>query len=132
VSPLATVGLGDAVFVMVIVALLPSATTALAVALFVVRFGTMLDDVAVSVSAIFVPPGVLAFTCNATVKFATPFTARLLPSVQVMVPVVPTAGVVHVQPAAGVIDWKFVFGGVVSVKVAAAAAAGPSLVALCV
>jgi hypothetical protein len=104
----------------------------LAVALFVVRFGTIFDAVAVSVSAMFVPPGVFAFTCNATVKFATPFTARLVPSVQVIVPAVPTAGVVHVQPAAGVIDWKFVFGGVVSVNVAPAAAAGPSLVTLCV
>jgi hypothetical protein len=126
------VGLGDAVLVIVRAAVLPLATTALAVALLLVRFGTMFDAVAVSVSEIFVPPGVLAFTCNATVKLATPFTARLVLSVQVIVPVAPTAGVVQVQPVGIVIDWKFVLGGVVSLKVAAAAAAGPLLVTLCV
>lgn len=103
-SPLATVGLGDAVFVMVTFALFALATTALAVALFVVRLGTIFAAVAVSVSAMFVPEGVLALACNARVKFATPFTARLLPSVQVMVPAAPTAGVVHVHPAGGMMD----------------------------
>ena len=83
-----------------------------------------------------VPEGVAVFTCNSSVKFAVPLTARLPLSVQVMVPVPPiSAGKVpHVHPAGGVIDWKFVFGGVVCGEkvIPAAAAAGPLFVTLCV
>ena len=51
-----------------------------------------------------------------------------------MVPVPPTAGTVpQVHPAGGVIDWKFVFGGVLCVKVIpAVVTAGPLFVTLCV
>src|SRR5882672_2900161 len=95
--------------------------------------GTMLVAVAVSVSEIFVPEGVPAFTCNTSVKFAVAFTARLVLSLQVMVPVPPTGGTVgQVHPAGGVIDWKFVFGGVVCVKLVVVAAAGPLFVTFCV
>ena len=45
--------------------------------------------------------------------------------VQLIVPVPPTAGVVHVHPAGGEIDWKVVLAGVACVNVAPAAAAGP-------
>jgi hypothetical protein len=85
----------------------------MAVALLLVRLGTMLVAVAVAVSAILVPEVVPAVTCRTKVKFAVALRARLLPSVQVIVPAAPTAGVTHVQPAATVMDWKFVFGGVV-------------------
>ena len=62
----------------------------------------MLVAVAESVSVMVVPEGVVAFTCNSSVKFAVPLTARLPLSVQVMVPVPPTAGKVpHVDPAGG-------------------------------
>ena len=44
---------------------------------------------------------------------------------QVIVPVPPTAGVEHVQPAGGVSDWKVVFAGTASVMEAPAAALGP-------
>ena len=101
-----------AVFTMAMSALLALATTTSAVALLLVRFGTTLVALAVTVSAIFVPEGVLEFTCNTKVKLAVPLTARM-PALQVMVPDAPTAGVVHVQPAGGVIDWKLVLGGVV-------------------
>jgi hypothetical protein len=94
-------------------ALLAFATTTVAVALLVVRLGTMFVAVAVAVSAIFVPEGVPEFTCKTNVKFATALTARLLPSVQVIAPVAPTAGVVQVHPTGAAIDWKLVFGGVV-------------------
>src|SRR5580704_1255002 len=114
-------------------ALFALATTTLAVALFVVRFGTMLLTVAVAVSAMLVPVGVPAFTCSSRVKLAVPLTAIVLPSVQVMVPVAPTAGVTHPHPEGAAIDWKLVLGGVDCVKVApVAAAAGPRLVTLCV
>jgi hypothetical protein len=130
-SPSST-GFGVAVFTMATSALLAFATTAVAVALFVVNPGTMLLAVAVSVSEMFVPEAVPGFTCSTSVKFAVAFTARL-GSVQVMVPVPPTGGTVpQVHPAGGVIDWKFVFGGVVWVKLAVVAAAGPSFVTLCV
>src|ERR1700733_3375921 len=116
---------------MAISALLALATSARAVALLVVRLGTTLLTVAVTVSAMFVPDGALALTCSTKVNIAVPLTARVLLSVQVMVPVPPTAGVTQVQPAGGVMDWKLVLGGVVCVNVAPiAATAGPSLVTL--
>lgn len=130
-SPLATVGFGEAAFPMVTLALFALATTTVAVALLVVRLGTMLVAVAVGVSAIFVPEAVAAFTCSTRVKLAVALRARVV-AVQVIVPAAPTAGVVHVQPAGAVMDWKFVFGGVVCVKLGAVAAAGPLLVTLCV
>jgi hypothetical protein len=113
-------------------ALLALATTTVAVALLVVRLGTMLVAVAVAVSAMFVPDGVPAFTCKTSVKLAV-VVAAILGSLQVMVPVPPTGGVTgQVQPAGAVIDRKFVFGGVVWVKLAVVAAAGPLFVTLCV
>lgn len=55
-----------------------------------------------------------------------PFTARVLPSLHVIVPVPPTAGRVgQVHPAGGVIDTKVVFAGVVSVRLTPVAIAGP-------
>src|SRR5579872_1722364 len=105
-------GLGVAVFTIAISALLELATSTFAVALLVVRFGTILLTVAVTVSPMFVPDGVPALTCRTRVKLAEPLTAIVLPSVQVTVPVAPTAGVTHPQPAGGVMDWKLVFGGV--------------------
>jgi hypothetical protein len=101
-----------------------------AVALLVVKLGTMLVAFAVTVSAMFVPEGVPGFTCRTRENEAGALTARLLPSVQVIVPVPPTAGVTHVQPAGGIIDWNVVFGGVVCVNVAPVAAAGPLFVTL--
>jgi hypothetical protein len=115
----------------VTLALFALATTTLAVALLLVKFGTMFEAVAVSVSPIFVPEAVLEFTCSTTVKFAVALTASVV-AVQVMVPALPTAGFVQVHPAGAVTDWKFVFGGVVWVKLSVVAAAGPLLVRLCV
>jgi hypothetical protein len=57
----------------------------------------------------------------------------LVLSLQLMVPEAPTAGTVeHVHPVGMTMDWKFVLGGVVSVKVAPVALAGPLLVTVCV
>lgn len=105
----------------------------MAVALLVVEPGTMLVVFAVAVSAMFVPGAVPAFTCKTRVKLAVAFRARLLVSVQVMLPVPPMAGVTHDHPAGKAIDWKFMFGGVLCVNVGGVlVAAGPSLVTLCV
>jgi hypothetical protein len=93
----------------------------------------MFEALAVTVSEMLVPDGVPAFTCRASVKLAVALTARVPVAVQVMVPVFPTAGATQVHPAGATMDWKLVFGGVLCVKVAPAlAAAGPSLVTLCV
>ncbi len=129
-SPSATVGLGVADLTRVTLALFALATVTVAVALLVVRLGTMFVADAVSVSGMVVPDAVLETTCVTNVKFAVALRERLLPSVQVIVPVPPTAGVVQVQPAGAVIDWKVVLGGVVCVNVGAVAAAGPLLVTL--
>src|SRR5579872_5478442 len=98
-------------------ALLAFATTTVAVAVLVVSPGTMFDAVAVAVSVMLVPEGVPEFTWSTTVKvtvFAPPV-PRLVPSLQVMVPVPPTAGNVgQVQPAGITIDRNVVLGGVVS------------------
>jgi hypothetical protein len=99
---------------MAISALLALATMTVAVALLVVRLGTMFPAVAVGVSAMLVPEAVPEATCRTKVKLAVAFKAKLLPSVHVIVPAEPTAGFVHVHPVGGaVIAWKFVFGGVV-------------------
>jgi hypothetical protein len=45
-----------------------------------------------------------------------------------MVPVPPTTGVVHDHPPGMVIDWKEVFAGVDSVRLALVAVLGPALV----
>jgi hypothetical protein len=79
--------------------------------------------------------GVRAFTCSTSEKFAVfPAPTPKEPlSVQVIVPVPPTAGVTQVQPEGALIDWKFVFGGVLWVKVIpAVATAGPLFVTVCV
>ena len=121
------------IFVIDKMALVGSATITVAVALLVVRLGTIFVAEAVTVSAMLVPDAVPAFDCRTKVKLAVALTARLLPSVQVIVPVPPTGGTVpHVQPTGGVMDWKVVLGGVFCVKLADRAAAGPLLVTVIV
>jgi hypothetical protein len=123
--------LGVAVFTIAISALLALATRTKALAVFELMLGTMLPAVAVSVSVIFVPEGVPALTCNTRLKLAVlaePVASVAI--VQVIAPVPPTAGVAHDHPAGAEIDWKFVFGGVVCVKLTVVAAAGPLLVML--
>jgi hypothetical protein len=128
--------LAEAVFVIDRPAALVLVTSTIAVALLVVRLGTIFPAEAVTVSAIFVPAGVALLVCRVSVKFATAFSAIAVVVEQVIVPVPPTAGSVgHVQPpvAGGVIDWNVVLGGVVCVKVTVPVVAdGPSLVTLCV
>ena len=120
-------GFGVPVFVIATSALFALATTTVALALLVVRFGTILLAVAVSVSVMFVPGGVPALTSNMRVKFAVVLTARL--------PMVQLGGVVallHVQPAGPVNDKIVASAGTGSVNETVVAVAGPLFVTLCV
>src|SRR5258707_70606 len=129
------VSVGVPVFTIATSALFALATIAVALAMFVVILGTALAAVAVAVSVMLVPDGVPVFTRSTTLKVAVlpAPTPRLPLSVQVMVPVPPTAGTVpQVHPAGGVIDWKVGSGGGPCVTVIpAAATAGPSVLPAC-
>jgi hypothetical protein len=103
ITPLGTLGLGVAVFVIVTLVLFALGTEIIEVALLPVRLGTTLEAVAVSVSAMFVPDAVPEFTCRTSEKLAVAFKANVL-AVQVMVPALPTPGFVQVQPVGAVID----------------------------
>ena len=95
-----------------------------------VGFESGVDEETFAVSEMIVPAGVVTIAVNCTGKLADAPEARLA-MVQVIVPVPPTAGTVpHVHPAGGVMDWKFVFGGVLWVKLTPVAAAGPLFVTL--
>jgi hypothetical protein len=84
----------------------------------------------VTVLLIAVPAAVPALTPNTTEKLAEP--AANAGSVQLMVPVLPLAGVLQDHPAGSVpMDTNVVFAGVISVKVAEVAVLGPELVTTC-
>ncbi len=116
---------GDAVLVVTRSAWVAVATTSAAVAALFDVFGSEIAELTTAVSLIAVPAAVPTFTLRATVNVADP-TAKL-GSVQVIVPEVPTAGVMQDQPAGIVTDWNVVFPGVVSVRVAVVAVLGPAL-----
>jgi hypothetical protein len=123
--------LGEAEFVTARSACVARATTSVAVALLFAEFGSVVDEVIVAVSLTAVPAAVPAVTLTTTGKLAVPGTK--LGFVQVIVPALPTAGVVQDHPpGTGVRETKVVLGGVLSVKVAAVATLGPAFVATCV
>jgi hypothetical protein len=125
-------GFGVAVLTIATSALFASATITVALAELLVRPGTMFEAVAVSVSVMLVPEGVPALTCSTRLKLAVALTARFA-IVHVIVPVPPTGGTVpQAQPAGGVIERKFVFGGVTCVKLTVVAAAVPRFFTVCV
>jgi hypothetical protein len=72
-------------------------------------------------------PAVTELTVTTSVKVAEPGLARADPSVQVTVPVAPTAGLVQVQPEATVSDEKVVLVGMDCVQEGAAAVAAALL-----
>src|SRR5579864_1176269 len=122
--------LGDAEFATTRFACVPRATTSVAVALLLAWFGSVTVELTVAVSLICVPAAVPAFTFKTTVKVEDP--GVKLGFVQLMVPIAPTAGVVHDQPPGVAIDWKVVLAGVVSVMLAVVAVLGPLFVTTCV
>jgi hypothetical protein len=82
--------------------------------------------------AVIVPMATVEGTFNTTMMSAEVPAARLAVSLQVMVPAMPTAGIVQVHPAGASTDWNVVFTGVASVNPTPAAAAGPLFVTVCV
>jgi hypothetical protein len=75
--------------------------------LIAVLFAALLSkvvEVTLAEAAIVEPSVTPAFTVTFTMMVAVPKLARFDPSVQVIVPVAPTAGLVQVQPALGVTD----------------------------
>ena len=92
------------------------------VVLLVSEFVAETDEVAVMVVA-----GTVGATFTTTMISADAFEARL-GSEQVTLPIAPTAGVVHDQPAGIEIEANVVLLGTASVKVAAVAAEGPLFV----
>ena len=72
-------------------------------------------DCTEAVSLIVVSQGTFEFSLTTSAKFADPFAS--VATLQVIVPVPPTAGVVQVQPAGEVSDWNVVFAGMALVRV---------------
>jgi hypothetical protein len=128
--PPAATEVGAAEFVVTRSACVAVATTSAAVALLFPEFGSVVDELTVAVSLIAVPAAVPALTLTTTVKLPLPGATDGF--VHVIVPVPPTAGVTQLHPAAAVMDWNVVFGGVTSVKLALVAVLGPAFVTTCV
>src|SRR5580658_56238 len=118
-------GLGVPVLVTV-----KSQTMVTSVAVVVVLVFTTFDAVTDEV-AVIVPAAIVGATFSTTIMSAAVPDA-MLGSVQLTVPVAPTAGVVHVHPTGAETDANVVLLGVTSVKLAVVAAAGPLFVTVCV
>jgi hypothetical protein len=126
--PAARTGLG--VPVLVTLRFTAAFTRVVAEAVLLARFGSCVVVAPTeAVAVMLVPFVVFALVLNATVIFTGVLTATL-GLVQLIVPVAPTAGVVHVQPAGGITYWKVEFAGTASVKVISLTA-GPPLVMVC-
>jgi hypothetical protein len=106
-------------------------TSVLTVVELLAALGSLVAEDTEEVAAMVVPSAVAALTLTITLMFATEPAARL-GFVQETLPVPPTAGVVHVQPAGTETAWNVVLAGVASRKVTVAAAAGPLFAMLCV
>jgi|ERR1700677_19835 hypothetical protein len=96
------------------------------VVLLLAELGSAVEEETVEV-AVIVVAAIEDATFTTTIMLADAPEARLA-SVQVTVPVAPTAGVVQVQPAGAEIDAKVVLVGTTSVKTAFVELAGPLFV----
>jgi len=122
---------GEAALVVTRSASVESATTSVADALLFAELGSGVLEFTVAMSVIVVPCVVPGITFNTTGKLAVPGTK--LASVQVIVPALPTAGVMHDHPLGiGVNCTKVVLGGVLSLNVTFVAVLGPAFVTTCV
>src|SRR3954454_22267456 len=109
----------------------PAATTVeVTLAVLFAVYGSLVLEPTVGVAVIVVPADVPAFTFN-VIGMLTEAPEASEEPLQLMAPVPPTAGVMHVQPAGGVMAWKVVFGGVVKLYVGVAAVVGPLFVIVC-
>jgi hypothetical protein len=105
-------------------------TVVVAVALFTPGPGSAVGEVTVAVFESTVLCGVVFDTCTTSVKTALP--GAIEACVQVTVPPLPTAGVVHDQPPGLDNDWNVVNAGSVSDIETFAALLGPLFVAVIV
>ena len=96
------------------------------VVLLLAELGSAVEEETVEV-AVMVVAAIEDATFTTTIILAEAPEARLA-SVQVTVPVAPTAGVVQIQPAGAEMDAKVVLVGTTSVKVAFVELAGPLFV----
>ena len=96
------------------------------VVLLLAELGSVVEEETVEV-AVIVVAAIEEATFTTTIMLADAPEAKLA-SVQVTVPVAPTAGVVQVQPAGAEIEANVVFVGTTSVKVAFVELAGPLFV----
>lgn len=126
-DPAVTVS-GFAVLVTPRSACVPVPTVVTAVALLFARLGSFVPDVTLSTSTICVPLVVPLPTCTTTVKLTVPALLEKSGFVHVILPVPPTAGVVQVQPATVLMDWKVVFAGMPSLNTTLTASNGPLFV----
>src|SRR5260370_36963507 len=99
----ATTGFGEATFVTVSSAAAVVPKTVDAVALLLVETGSLADEITVAVSEITVPFAVPGFTFTTIEKLAAVLPI-IFNVVQTTLPVPPTAGVRHVQPAGADIE----------------------------
>ena len=106
-------------------------TVVVAVALLLPVLESAVVELTVAVLEIVLPSAVSGLTWTTMVKVAVaPLASEAV--VQFTVPVEPTAGVVHVQPAGVAIDWNVVCDGNGSFMVTVAAAFGPALLTVIV
>jgi hypothetical protein len=121
----AATDVAEGVFVVKRSAWVARATTSAAEALLLVRFGSVTEELTLTVSVIGVPEGVPAFTFTTYVMVAGAPGARLgFVQMRVMR--------MQVHPAGPVRDTAMVLAGSVSVRVTEVAALGPLLVTTCV
>src|SRR5712664_4604893 len=104
-------------------------TLVVAVELLLLAFGSKVCEVIVAVSVIVLPSGVAGSTCTVMTIWAVSPLAMEGDFVQFTVPLVPTVGVVQLQLAGLLTDWKVVCAGSGSLTVTLAAALGPALLA---
>src|SRR4051812_28978314 len=110
----------------------PEATTvAETLAVLLGRYGSRELLATDGVAVMTVPAAVPALTFTESGMLTEAPEASVEP-LQLMTPVPPTAGVIQVQPAGGVIDWNVVFGGVLMVYVGTLAVKLPRFEIVCV
>lgn len=107
-----------------------AATVVVATPLLSAGLGSLVADAAVAVLLITLPAVTAASTCTTSVNAALPMANVAF--VQETVPLLPSAGVVQLQPPGAASETNVVPLGKVSVKVAVVAALGPALLAVIV
>jgi hypothetical protein len=127
----ATTGLGEATFVPDSWAPAVVPTMVAATAMLLLELGSLTDELTVAGLVITVPFAVPELTLTTSEKVAAVL-PPIFKFVQTTLPVLPTGGVVQLQPAGAAIEANVVFAGTASTSVAWSAALGPLLVTTCV